>query len=270
MSVESGKRSRKQTNFFAVVPEEKKALSAQEGSGIALGDNPYFLEQIEKLHGGDEVLKALHSLFFHSPGKKHEVKKHLRMFNGFAEDVDPKAIVQRIADKKKIWTVAVLKEALGLFGLLKGGDREELIERLVEYLVKPEVSSKRKTTKRKSSKKTKAPKKKRAPSAYILFSSAHRAEVREANPAADFTEMAKLLADLWNKAGAEEKESWQKKSDEAKAALKDEEGAADDFETDDEEEANVEDKEDDKEEGDDDNDKAEDNEVEEENGEEDE
>lgn len=214
---ETTKRVRKQTEFLTVEKEEKKAVVA-EGSGIALGDYEYFIEQLENFTGADDVLKNLHSLLFHTPGKKAEVKKHLRQFNGFPSDTDLKDVTQKVVEKKKNWTVAVVKDALGLFGLEKSGDREHLIQRLVEYLAKPEAlksggsekkkssSSNGKKRKTASTKKDKAPKKKRAPSAFILFCSAHRGQVKEENPTATFGELTKLVSALWNNATDKEKE----------------------------------------------------------------
>lgn len=219
MSTETGKRVRKQTQIFNVAVEEKKVVEGGEGTGITLGDYPYFLEQLENFTGADEVLKGLH-LFLFGRGKKMEIKKHLKTFNGFPEDTDLDERIQHIVERKKNWTVAVLKDALGLFGLEKGGDREHLIERLVKYLAKPEVlksvnngAKKATTTKATTGTKRKAatkkekggPKKKRAPSAFILFTTAHRAEVKKQNPEASFGDLSRMVSELWKSASDKEK-----------------------------------------------------------------
>lgn len=92
-----------------------------------------------------------------------------------------------MTDNKKKWTVPILKDCLALFGLEKSGTRDELIERLCDYLMKPVETKKEedfggkgksnvksKGTKRKAKGDAKVEKKKRPPSAYILFSTASR------------------------------------------------------------------------------------------------
>jgi hypothetical protein len=92
-----------------------------------------------------------------------------------------------VTDNKKKWTVPILKDCLALFGLEKSGTRDELIERLCDYLMKPVETKKEedfggkgksnvksKGTKRKAKGDAKVEKKKRPPSAYILFSTASR------------------------------------------------------------------------------------------------
>ena len=71
MGDSEGKRERKKTAFFEVsekVPA-KKEISITEGSGIKLGDNEFFVKQLGKLKGDDELLKYIHSLLFGTVGK---------------------------------------------------------------------------------------------------------------------------------------------------------------------------------------------------------
>lgn len=123
----------------------------------------------------------------------------------------------KLTENKKKWTVNLLKDALALFGLERGGNRDDLIARLIDYLLDPSVikdvdavntrKSKGKGKKRKASKRaSKSPKKKRAPSAYILFSQVKRQQLKEANPEVTFAEMGKLLALEWQQISDVEKE----------------------------------------------------------------
>ncbi len=204
-----GKRVSKKPAFYtvpAVASSSKKSAAPTEGEGITLGDYPHFVEQLGKYKGDDDVLKALHTLIYNTPGKKLEVKKHLKLFSGFAKDAKIDEITEKVLDKKKLWTVSNLKSALGLFGLLQSGDREDLVNRLVEYLAKPEIvkggagGSKKKATagKKRKSKSTKGgAKKKRSATGFILFGQANRESIKKKNPDASFGELSKLVGEAW-------------------------------------------------------------------------
>ena len=196
------KRERKQTEVFKVVeaPAAKKVgETLVPGSGIVLGDYPYFCKGLDKLRGDDEVVTDLHSLIDGNKGKKLETKKNLRLFSGFAADVNIEEKTAKMIENKKKWTVSVLKSSMELFGMEKSGTREELIARLVSFLAKPEElrsessfgGGKKSGTKRKSKgvKESKAKKPKRPPSGYILFTTANREKVKAENPEADFKGM---------------------------------------------------------------------------------
>ena len=214
-AVTPAKRERKQTTFFSTEEKASKASAAvetQQGQGITLGEYTYFVEELTKLRGDDEVVKALHQLLYNNPGKKLETKKNLRAFNGFPESEDLEKKFAKVVEKKKLWTVSNLKVALGLFGLEKGGDREALCKRLVDYLAKPVAGKKTSATpssskkrKGKGAKKSSQPKKKRALSAFMLFSQATRNEVKEKNPELSFTDIGRELGRLWNALGESEK-----------------------------------------------------------------
>ena len=163
----------------------------------------------------------MHSLLFNSVGKKAETKKHIRAFSGFAASVKDDKLKKLLENKKK-WTVSLLKEALHLFALPVGGTREELASRLIDYLQSPTITKEGGATPKKSSsssakttttgKKRKAktdksgkPKKKRAPSAYILFTSSIRDELKAKYPEAGATDLMKLLAAEWGALDEEDK-----------------------------------------------------------------
>jgi len=57
--------------------------------------------------------------------------------------------------------------------------------------------------------------------------------VKKQNPEASFGDLSRMVSELWKSVSDKEKVEWQKKSDQAKAALVDEEadqGATDEFE----------------------------------------
>ena len=217
VTTERSRRERKQTTVFnASASAPEAAFVVEKGHGITLGEYDFFVEALEKHRGDDEVVKGLHSLLFGNPGKKLETKKHLRSFNGFADTGIKSEKLARIVENKKKWTVSLLKDTVGLFGLEKGGTRNEIAERLVDYLAAPTQpksirSSSTPSKKRKASGKSRSSKKQRkgpkgTPSAYILFCQHHRPAVKESNPEATFVEMGKLLAVEWGKCSAEDKQ----------------------------------------------------------------
>jgi hypothetical protein len=212
------KRERKPVVVYnPVIPGPVRSSGADNiasGSGVTLGDYDYFVASLEKKKGDDEVVKALHNLLFNSVGKKLETKKHLRQFSGFPEDAKIEEKRGKVLQAKTKWTVALLKDALGMFGLEKGGTREELAGRLVDYLAKPEAiksgkpvsgaKRKRSSTKGKKAKKSKGPKK--PPTAFILFGNSVRDEIRQKNPDASFGEIGKLIGQAWNDASDDVKQ----------------------------------------------------------------
>lgn len=226
-----GKRVRKQVELFQVTPvAQKKEFKATEGKGTKLVQYEHFVQELTKHKGDSELVKSLHNLMYNSLGKKSTAKHNLREFSGFPEEVSAIEKTDKLIENKKKWTVSILKDAMGLFGLEKGGNREDLCRRLVDYLSAPRIivtAGKRPRSsmgKGSTKRARKADKKKRAPSAYILYSSAHRAETKAEHPEASATDMIKLLSEKWNAASAEVKEEWQQKANEAKAKLAEEQG----------------------------------------------
>jgi len=212
------KRERKQTTFFQVPNETKtktkRGLVASTDGSFKLGDYQFFAQSLAKVKSQDEILKNLHSILFSSPGKKTEIKKNIKLFSGFAADESAADKLSKVIEKKKVWTVAALKEALELFGLEKGGDREALAKRLIDYLSAPsviiEVDGKGKKRKAKGSSTEPAKKKKkRTLSAFILFSNSRRQHVRDSNPDATFGEIGRLIGEEWKAVSDKEKKVWE-------------------------------------------------------------
>jgi hypothetical protein len=214
----ANKRVRKPTTFYQAPPVVSvKEVAITAGDGIVMSDNAYFCKELGKFKSDDDVCKGLHQLLFGTFGKKTEIKKNLRSFSGFSEDQlnDKKS---KVLEKKKFWTVSLLKSALGIIGLEKGGDREELVSRLITYLQKPThtkkvtdenpSNGKRKSTSGKGKGGKKARKEKRAvpPSAYVLFCNEKRPIVRENNPEQPYTEIMKTLGSMWTELSEDAKQ----------------------------------------------------------------
>lgn len=91
---------------------------------------------LNKLEDDHDLLKALHIILYKGPGSKATRKKDIKAFNGYPAGTDVGAIKSKVEANKK-WTVSVLKDACLLLGLEKGGDRDALIARIFDFLMKP-------------------------------------------------------------------------------------------------------------------------------------
>lgn len=231
-------RERKQVE--RLVPEDKSAPKSFDekytpGDGVPLGEIEYFSSHFDKMGSDEDVMLQMHSLFFGGAGKVATRKRQIRKFSGFSDDIKKENVITKVESSKK-WTQPTVKAALGLFGLEKGGSKEECVERMVDYMMSPSVVKEAKEVKKTKSKKRKASvssdkgskkakrtdkgeKVKRAPTSFILFSQAKRAGAKEANPEATFAEMGKILGDMWKSISASEKAKWDAASKAAKDAL---------------------------------------------------
>jgi hypothetical protein len=228
VSLDRSKRERKSVtpyNAAKDTPTKSASVGIEAGAGITLGEYAFFTASLEKLKGDDDIVKSLHSLLFNSVGKKLETKKHLRAFSGFPKGQSTDDKRTKLLENKKKWTVSLLKDCLGLFGLEKSGSREELVDRLIGYLAEPEElkksgsasAGKRKRASsggKKTAKKAKGPKK--SPSAFILFGQSVREDIKKKNPDASFGDIGKLIGQAWNDAKESVKEKWRSKAAELK------------------------------------------------------
>jgi hypothetical protein len=233
--VATDKRGRKAPTFYKV--EEIKSNKPREivsGNGITLKDYPFFYEQFDKLKTDHEVTRGLYSLLYGGVGKKFEVKKLVREFSGFPDEAAATEALKKATEKKKIYTVVVLKGILGLFGLEKSGDRDALCKRTIDYLTKPselksekkgeKKSAKRKSSsgdskvKGKSSKRQKKEVKSRPLSGYQMYANETRKTVKAEQPDLSFPDTSTLLGKMWKELSEDERKVWQDKAAEAKAA----------------------------------------------------
>jgi protein DEK len=131
-------RERKQVERIVVeaISKEKTATEIPEGNGLCLSDYPFFLAGFEKLRTDDDLCKHLHHIMFGALGTKTDRKKSIRKFSGFAAGTDASEKAAKIVDKKG-YNNSLLKDTLALFGLERSGTREQMAQRLVEYLQSP-------------------------------------------------------------------------------------------------------------------------------------
>lgn len=129
-------RERRPAQIFNAAPPEERKVRVGEGAGTPLGELAVFREHLDKIKSDDELLRALHSLLFGGLGSKQDRKKNLRLFSGFDAADQPKAL-GKLVDKKRPWTVAMLKRAAAALGLAVAGSREELCGRIADFLAAP-------------------------------------------------------------------------------------------------------------------------------------
>lgn len=178
----SRKRERKSTERFTLNTPEAKThpedeLDFTKGPGVKLGDIPFVNYSLNKEVAED--LKTLHKILYPRMCKVNMLKKNIRAFCGFPFDKDTAHYKKVEGIANRLFSTA-LKYILGVLGLEKKGDKEQMKERLLEFLVKPEdlgrklpEKKRKKSTskgKKKKSKVTKSSKPKEKNSQY--FSSA--------------------------------------------------------------------------------------------------
>lgn len=173
-----GKRERKQANFFQLETPIKHIISSAtkkegvNGTGKPLGEFDHFNTNISKFTSDDEILQHIFQICFNCRGRRVEIKRLLRQFNGFESNLIDSRIEK--VTEKSFWTVKALNSALDLLGLEKGGDRPTKISRLINFLAHPndDAISSRSTRKTKKSKSKSDKPRKLSP--YLLFANEHR------------------------------------------------------------------------------------------------
>lgn len=126
--------------FEEDVKKEPAKIEFEEGSGTALGDIPRVEASISRFKNDD--LKFLHKLLFKMQGNKHTLlKKNIRKFNGFAFEKDSEEYKKKAESLKKT-EVRTLKTTCEILDLEKSGTKNDLVERIMEFLVEPKDSGK--------------------------------------------------------------------------------------------------------------------------------
>lgn len=171
------------------------------------------MKAIDKLDADDQLLRSLCNLLFNVTCKKNDLKKNIRLFNGFSSETIPQDKIEKLSKNKDKWTDELLLDACKIFGIVENGDRDELISRLVSYLMCPTVlKEKISVERRKSVKNSKVLGTKRkvfkskVTSAYVLFSTATRDEVKANHPDGSFAFIAQKLNDSWRSLEPDEKQ----------------------------------------------------------------
>ncbi|CAK9304294.1 unnamed protein product [Gordionus sp. m RMFG-2023] len=158
----TGKRERKNIERLAMPDSsQKQTLTIPQGRGYKLGSCQIIETKLQKTKSED--LKILHRLLFGKPGQLALLKKHIREFNGFDFEEKGPEYNKKMEIMNKL-TLTNLKDICGILNLLKkSSTKEEIMSRIMEFLMQPHISEnipdekkkKASTSSRKSSSKTK-------------------------------------------------------------------------------------------------------------------
>ncbi|KAF8791408.1 Protein DEK like protein [Argiope bruennichi] len=149
----TGCRARKQVERLEVsfnAPKEKQEF--QEGKGQKLGDCPRIEHQIQKT--AIEDLKPLHRILYGRVGSASQIKKSIRKFSGFPFGKNSPEFDRKKASAEKL-TIAVLKRVCELLDIERSGTKEEIVMRILDFLLEPKDSGKKVPTKKKAGKEKK-------------------------------------------------------------------------------------------------------------------
>ncbi|KAI8501482.1 hypothetical protein Bbelb_207530 [Branchiostoma belcheri] len=139
--VVEGKRQRKKTERLEVevITTPKEEFRIPEGKGTKLGEIERVEWQLQR--NKSEDLKPLHRILFNKGGAATVIKRHIRQFSGFDFEKDSKEYEKK---KEQIlrYTVAALKYFCDTLDIEKKGNRDELVEKLMEFLMEPVSSGK--------------------------------------------------------------------------------------------------------------------------------
>ncbi|XP_027045575.1 protein DEK-like [Pocillopora damicornis] len=138
-----GKRARKSTDFLVnqttptIIKESKPLIF--EGKGESLGSIERTNYELGRSSAGE--LKPLHKLLYGREGRVMEVKKNIRKFNGFPFEKDSKDYEAKKLGVER-FTNDGLKRLCEIFDLEKKGKRNDLLEKVMDFLMSPKSSGK--------------------------------------------------------------------------------------------------------------------------------
>ncbi|GIY05388.1 protein DEK [Caerostris extrusa] len=148
-----GCRARKQVERLEIsfnTPKEKHEIKA--GKGQKLGECPRIEHQIQKT--SIEDLKPVHKILFGRVGSASQIKKSIRKFSGFPFGKSSSEFKRKRAFAEKL-TANVLKRICEVLDLERSGSKEEIIKRILGFLLEPKDSGKKVKSKNKGSTKDK-------------------------------------------------------------------------------------------------------------------
>lgn len=129
-----GIRQRKSTQRFQLVQPEAPKVEILKGSGVRLGDIARIENNINKYNVKD--LKKLYKICFSQVGRKKEMKKDLKQFNGFNFNRHSSEYEQK---KNKLLNLKLMELILlcDLLDLKKFDTKIALVLRILQFLLKP-------------------------------------------------------------------------------------------------------------------------------------
>ncbi|RZC40689.1 DEK, partial [Asbolus verrucosus] len=139
----SGKRERKNVQRFneefSSDSKESSKIDIPNGSGTALGNIPRIDASISRFKNDD--MKLFHRILFKTTGKSTMIKKNIKKFNGFDFKKDSDEYTKKVASMHKC-EVKQLKSICEMLDLQKTGSKDDIIERIIEFLLDPKDSGK--------------------------------------------------------------------------------------------------------------------------------
>lgn len=133
-----GKRKRKATkqyNIEASVPK-KRVAAKHVGSGTKLQDIPSVEQTLTEKFKADD-LRMLYKLCFEVTGKTTTLKKELKQFQGFGFDKDSTEYKKKQAQLNKLNKSVLAAQFCAPLCLKDKGTKEEVINRIMEFLLCP-------------------------------------------------------------------------------------------------------------------------------------
>ena len=139
------KREKKQVEAFTIeVKEKDDDFKIEQGAGEKLAEIENVVFKIGKFDSASDELKTLHRLCFGRAGQKTKVKRNLREFSGFVfENVKAEKEKKAAVLNKTSTSTKLLKGMLDVCDLSPSGTKAQLVERLLDFLEKPEASGTR-------------------------------------------------------------------------------------------------------------------------------
>lgn len=104
-----------------------------------MGNIPRIDASISRFKSDD--LKLLHRILYKTPGKATMIKKNIKKFNGFDFKKDSDEYTKKIANMHK-FEVKQLKSICEMLELQKTGTKDDLIEKILDFLIEPKDSGK--------------------------------------------------------------------------------------------------------------------------------
>lgn len=148
-------RTRTPTSFYTVQPKTPSGASGlvvEAGPGRPLGEIESLSLALDAMTASEELVQQLHLLLFGSLGTRYQRKKHIksqpsslplpwlmnhRMFSGFPSAKVSEDKRSRLKEKRKFWTLEELRKALAMLDLPVSGPRDDLVDRLIDFLACP-------------------------------------------------------------------------------------------------------------------------------------
>ncbi|KAI5606573.1 protein DEK isoform X1, partial [Silurus asotus] len=148
-----GKREKKtvqRLNMQMGKPKEKLKIESI-GHGYKLGDIARVNHAIGKLKAPQ--LKPLHKILYDRPGAVSSLRKNLRLFNGFSFEIDSDPYNKKKEKLQKLPKIQ-LRTICQILDLEISGTQSVLVDRIMQFIIKPTNSGKPVILKKKKKKKT--------------------------------------------------------------------------------------------------------------------